>query len=151
MKTDGEYLDFVAQMVQRRLLDLFALARKEYFPRWDSAQEWEIVAQRYKGTGYCSSKEKRLYINPNGVKDMRDGGLLALIIHEICHDVTTAYHTERWVERMEKAAKKAESLDQSQLALMIRASAYAEIPVGKPWRDKWCQYFYPLTRDDKYP
>lgn len=131
MTTDREYLEFVAQMVQQRLLGLFALARGQFFPRWDSTHVWEIVAKHQKGTGYCSSKEKRIYINPNGVKDMPDDGLLALIIHEICHDVATAYHTERWVERMEKAAKKAESLEQPQLALKIRASAYAEITRSK--------------------
>jgi hypothetical protein len=142
MTIDREYMDFMTEMVQQRLLRLFALTRTQFFPRWDSMQEWRITAKRKKGTGYCSSKEKMIYICPNGVKDMPDDGLLALIIHEVCHDVATAYHTERWVERMEKAAKKAETLSQPKLAYKIRASAYCEIPQGKPWREKWCKYLY---------
>ena len=148
MTTDREYLEYVAQMVQRRLLGLFALAREQFFPRWDSAHKWKIVAKHHMGTGYCSSKEKCIYIHPNGVKDMPDDGLLALIIHEICHDVATAYHTERWVERMEKAAKKAGAFEQPQLACKIRASAYCEIPMGKSWREKWCYYLYHLIYED---
>ena len=145
---DSGYMEAVRYVVQQRLLELFARVRKRFFPEWDLNCKWEIVAgqrKRSKGeTGYCSSKEKRIYIHPNGVKDMPDDGLLALIIHEICHDVATAHHTERWIERMERAARRAESLEQPKLALKIRASAYCEIPVGKPWREKWCKYLYHL-------
>ncbi len=147
-----EYWKTLTRMAQQRLPGLFTLAREQFFPRWDSGRKWKIIAGQRKcskgETGYCSTKEKRIYIRPNGVMDTPDDGLLALIIHEICHDVTTAYHTERWVERMEQAAKKAESLEWPQLALKIRASAYCEIPMGKPWREKWCKYLYHLIYKD---
>ena len=125
-------MDVVARGVQRRLLPLFLLARQQFFPRWDSSKKWEVIAVQHRDTtGYCSSKEKRIYIDPHGVVNMPDDGLLALLVHEICHDVTTAYHTERWAERMEKSARKAESLKQARLANMIRASVYAEVSTGK--------------------
>jgi hypothetical protein len=79
---------------------------------------------------------------------MPDDGLLAVIIHEICHDESTDYHTEKWVKRMEDAAKKAESLKQLKLAWIIRNSAFAEIPRDKPWGIKWCKYLYPLIHKD---
>jgi hypothetical protein len=142
MTADSEYLE----AVKEALTKLFALAREHFFPEWDSEREWQIVAGRRKRsegeTGYCSSKEKRIYIDPQGVKGMPYDGGLALIIHEICHDVATAHHTERWVKRMEAAAQTAETLSQPELANKIRASAYAEIPLDKPWREKWCKYLY---------
>jgi len=130
---------------QQKLLRLFQFAREQFFPRWDLTQEWKIIARQQEDTGYCSSKEKRIYIDPNGVNGMPDDGLLALIIHEICHDVAKGGHTERWVKCMEKAAKKAECLEKPQLAILIRSSAYADIPMGKPWSEKWCKYLCPLS------
>ena len=152
MTADSEYLEFIRRMVDRRSIGLFIRAREQFFPEWDLEREWQIVAgrrKRSKGeTGYCSSKEKRIYIDPHGVKDMPEDGLLALIIHEICHDVATAHHTERWVKKMEAAARTAETPSQTELACKIRASAYAEIPVGKPWREKWCKYLYNMIHQD---
>ena len=146
MTADGEHLEFIRQMVNRRVIELFAHAREQFFPEWDLEREWQIVAGRRKGskgeTGYCSSKQKRIYIDPHGVKDMPEDGLLALIIHEICHDVATAHHTERWVKRMEAAARTVETPSQTELACKIRASAYAEVSSGKPWREKWRKYFH---------
>ena len=145
-------MEAVRRMVQQKLLELFAYARENFFPKWDLDCQWEIVAgqrKRSKGeTGYCSSKEKRIYIAPHQVRNMPDDGLLALVIHEICHDVATPHHTERWVKRMEVAAKTAESLSQPELACKIRASAYCEIPMGKPWREQWCDYLYHLIHED---
>jgi len=138
-----------ARRTQRRLDRLFARAKSQFFPDWDVDQQWQIVAgcrQNSDGeTGYCSSKEKRIYIDPQEVNGMPEDGLLAFIIHEICHDAATAYHTERWVKRMEKAAQRAEELDLSQLARHIRTSAYGHIPLEKPWAEKWCKYLYAKT------
>lgn len=143
-----ENRDPLVRIAQQKLAELFAIARECFFPRWDPRGEWEIVAKRCEATGYCQLKEKRIYVDPNQATFMLEDGLLALIIHEICHDVATAFHTERWVERMEKAAQKAESLERPELACQIRASAYSHIPVGKPWREKWCHYLYHLIHED---
>lgn len=146
MTAQREEHEFLECIVAPRLKALFARAREHFFPRWDSGHEWQIVAgrrKRFSGeTGYCSSREKQLYIDPHQVQRMPDEGLLALIIHEICHDVASAHHTERWVKRMETAAKAAEQRFETELASQIRASAYCEIPLDKPWRDQWCTYLY---------
>ena len=147
---DEFYLAQIVSIEEQRLTKLFALAREQYFPRWDSKNEWRIVAGQRKNskgeTGYCSTKERRIYIDPFGIRYMPDDGLLALIIHEICHDLTTAYHKERWVIRMEKAAKKAELLNKLELARQIRGSVYSEILTGENWHNKWCEYLYPLIQ-----
>lgn len=137
--------EFDKRTAQRKLDTYFSEVRAQFFPRWDSRQEWRIVAESRNGkTGYCDSKAKEICICPRAAREMLDDGVRAIIIHEICHDVATAHHREPWIERMEKAAKKAETLERRELAHQIRASAYSHIPGGTPWHVKWCKYFYPL-------
>ena len=136
-----------AMRLEEKVQAFFDTARAAFFPGWDSHSQWRIVVGSRNNsegeTGYCDSKHKRIYVNPFGVERMPDDGLLALIIHEICHDVATAHHTERWIRRMEMAAQAGDKLGQLDLARKIRASAYAEIPLDKPWAKKWCKRLYP--------
>jgi SprT-like family len=142
-------------MADHRIRRLFARAREQFFPDWDADQEWQVVAGRRKQsageTGYSSAREKRIYIDAQGVMAMPDEGLLALIIHEMCHSVCDSGHTERWLAEMERAGRIAERLNELELSRMIYASAYTEIPLNKTWRQKWCKRLYPLIQGRDLP
>jgi len=43
-----------------------------------------------------------------------------LLIHEICHAVSTGGHGKVWLARLEKAAQKAEKVGRSRLAELLR-------------------------------
>ena len=124
---DGRAGWYAMSDIQTELDRLFVRARSQFFPKWDTAREWRIVEGRRRGwdgeTGYCSSQEKRIYIDTSEAGWLSRDELLALIIHEICHDVATAHHLERWATRMEKAAQKAERFSDFELADTIRANA----------------------------
>ncbi|MCJ7444889.1 MAG: SprT-like domain-containing protein [Methanotrichaceae archaeon] len=62
--------------------------------------------------GQCDGKGKRILVRSLDV----DG----VIIHEICHAVTSEWHNKKWLARMEKAALKAESIGEEKLAKGIR-------------------------------
>ena len=134
-------------MFHRKIDRLFQRAREQFFPSWDLERQWEIVAgrrRRHRGeSGYCSSRDKRIYIAIDEVP-CPDDGLLALIIHEVCHGVCNCGHTERWLEEMANAGRTAEDLYDPALARKIYSSAYAEIPCNRRWREKWCKRLYPL-------
>lgn len=145
--TCNESADAETSVVEQRIGRLFAIARKRFFPDWDVERQWEIVVgrrRRWDGeAGYCSSPDKRIYIDPKAIERMPDDGVLALVIHEICHDVSNSGHAQRWLEEMDRAGGMAEAANEHELARMIYASAYAEIPRNKPWSEKWFKRLYP--------
>jgi hypothetical protein len=109
--------------------DQFNDIRANYFPKWDKPCEWKIeygtATQRRDSTGYCDSVAKTIYLDIRTVPMMSYAGQIAFIIHEICHDVAAAYHNRRWAGRMEQAAKRAEILNQHEVAKVIRSEIYS--------------------------
>ncbi|MDB5341932.1 MAG: hypothetical protein JWP89_309 [Schlesneria sp.] len=109
--------------------DQFNDIRVNYFPNWDKACHWKLDygtrTQTRGNTGYCDSAAKMIYLDSRTVPRMSDAGQVAFIIHEICHEVGAAYHNRGWAERMEKAAQRAEILDQVDVARIIRSEIYS--------------------------
>jgi len=93
--------------------------RDKFFQRWDRKHE-RIVADEHPeltGDGRCDNKGKMIIIFSLRNIDM-------MLIHEICHAVASIGHNKKWQSRMEKAALKAESLGQMELAREIRADLH---------------------------
>jgi hypothetical protein len=68
-------------------------------------------------------------VSQHGDPDERD----KLLIHEICHAVVDTGHGKKWLDRMEKAAKRADALGRSRLAEMLREEVVAYLEAdGKP-------------------
>jgi hypothetical protein len=67
-----------------------------YFPRW---KPWPYTYnKKWMNSGFCNARRKHIFFGaPNPL----------LIIHEICHAVSTYGHGARWQERMLKAAETA--------------------------------------------
>jgi len=108
----------------------FAGVKEKYFPRWDRANRWRVIADdSHDSTGYCDSRQRTVFVRPE-VFGMTEDGLRALLIHEICHDIGGAGHGVGWANRMLKAANKADSLGESELANQILASLYADVLSG---------------------
>jgi hypothetical protein len=109
------------QLLSSGGLDIkFAAARKQYFSRWDKAQEWtcKFLPTTSLGRfceGLCDSKRRIIYV-PKDAKDFA-----VVLIHEICHAVTPhANHGRPWQERMLKAATMASRRGERQLAQSLR-------------------------------
>jgi len=82
--------------------------RHTFFPKWDRKREWQIVeADDLDGAqGKCDLDTKTVSV----LRGVGGDDLTALLIHEIAHAVTDGGHGKKWLERMEKAAEKAESI-----------------------------------------
>lgn len=97
------------------LLSQFRRVRRLYFSRWHAGQTWTIRSGiRYKQSldhGLCDREHRRIFINKR--TDF-------VIIHEICHAVTTDNHAAMWQRRMLKAADMAARLGDAQLAADLR-------------------------------
>lgn len=57
-------------------------------------------------------------------------GRRAFLIHEICHDVGAANHNRKWAERMDRAATRADELDESEAAEILRSDIYSYAGAG---------------------
>lgn len=105
----------------------FAHVRRVYFPRWNEKGEWSVsfdhAGTRGK-TGYCDSKTKTIFLSYE-VFGMTLAGMRALLIHEICHDVSAAGHNSRWARRMESAARRAEIVGEKDVARVLRMDIYS--------------------------
>ena len=76
-------------------------------------------------SAYCDSKVKTIYVHESDFMGMKFEGIYAFVIHEICHDVGAARHGLGWAKRMEKAARRVESLGQNEIANQLRNHIYA--------------------------
>jgi hypothetical protein len=113
-----------------RLLKFFNEIRSYYFPRWDIERKWAIEERtRRPGTiedGGCDTENKTICVSP--LREHSDGELYVLIIHEICHAVTTLYHGKKFKSRLLKAANKAQDMGNLTLAEKLRAEANLYAP-----------------------
>lgn len=115
---------------QMNLDEQFTNVRTQYFPRWAQRGDWTIAfgsTEQLRGgnTAYCDTDAKVIYLDQRTFPTMSADGQLAFIIHEICHDVGAAFHNRRWALRMERAAKDAERLDESEVAEILRSDIYS--------------------------
>ena len=98
----------------------FTTVRKVYFPKWDRMRRWRCHFLRATMVtsdchGHCDDEKKIIYVSKNAED------LIALLIHEICHALTSsANHGRTWQERMLKAAKVADRIGHSRLAEFLR-------------------------------
>lgn len=101
-----------------RLKDSFEFVRKEFFPRWDNKKEWLVKEVNAKESfqGRCERARKTLVIRnlPHNLNS-----LYFLLIHEICHAVSTDSHGRRWKNRMSRVSELAQKKGNSQLSKMI--------------------------------
>lgn len=99
-----------------RLKDSFEFVRKEFFPTWDKKKQWLIEKVAEGSRGYCIRRGKTIlifYLPHN------ENSLYWLLIHEICHAISTNFHGERWKNRMIKVAELSRKKGNSQLSKMI--------------------------------
>jgi len=96
---------------------VFDYVRKTYFPRWDRKKAWKLqVLEDVDGAeGRCISDSKTIKI-----RYTTESRLRPLLIHEIAHAAASVGHDKKWQARMDKAAKKAETVGEIELSLEIR-------------------------------
>ena len=117
------------------LLDtLFRRVRADYFPRWDKDCKWRALFgtdhECRLSTGYCDSKARSLFFCEPEFLRMPNAGRVALVIHEICHDVGAAGHNRRWARRMTSAAARAEALGADDVAKLLRGDVMSYCRAG---------------------
>jgi len=115
-------------MSEARLREKYPYIRRVFFPRWDRKGEWRIklcdrIGMNGPGRtdGLCEHKSKTIFVS----REHDPKELDLVLIHEIAHAVTRGGHGERWVARMEKAARRAEQIGRSELAEAIRREVAA--------------------------
>ncbi|MDB5390263.1 MAG: hypothetical protein JWM11_5909 [Planctomycetaceae bacterium] len=112
----------------------FGEIRCQYFPRWDRQREWTVsfgdAKQCRDSTGYCDNAVKSIYINERAIVGMQVAGVRALIIHEICHDVSAAGHNRKWATRMKIAATRAEQIGEIRVAEILLSHVFSSAGNG---------------------
>lgn len=109
----------------------FRAIKSLFFPRWDRANRWRISTRSRRGVhGYCDRIRKviEVAVAPSD-PDERD----LLLIHEICHAVTSGSHGKAWQARMGRAAERAGSFGRDRLAHRLREEVAAYREAGD-WR-----------------
>ncbi|AFM26028.1 hypothetical protein [Desulfomonile tiedjei] len=109
--------------------------RSTFFPKWNRKGEWKLeIVPRFEDTndeGFCDWTTKTIKICANPEMPIQ-----VLLIHEIAHAVSRCRdaHQTPWLTRMEKAAKKADTIGMKDLAQMIRndRELYTDVPVFRP-------------------
>ncbi|MBX2851781.1 MAG: hypothetical protein KTR15_08565 [Phycisphaeraceae bacterium] len=116
-------------MNSQRLSELFHEIKASYFPRWDRGGRWDAefgTDEQLRGsTGYCDSKANRVYLRRHSINGMPRPGVRALIIHEICHEVGSAYHGKGWATRMQRARDRAIQLGELEVARILESDIFS--------------------------
>src|SRR5262249_46996395 len=108
-------LEVASKMAARQ--DFKRVAR-DYFPRWHAWPRWRITTHpRRSSQGFCDDVRKVIEIRV--ARDDADE-FDAVMIHEICHAVTSGDHGKAWQHRMLQAADRAEKLGRPRLAKLLR-------------------------------
>lgn len=96
---------------------LFQFVRKEFFPRWDKGNNWILGEVKPPYMGRCDRSKKIIEVLYN--MPHIQNSFVFLLIHEICHAVSTDYHGQRWRKRMLMASEVARRKGNKQLSRMI--------------------------------
>src|SRR5262252_3484791 len=121
---------------------------RDYFPRWRTGTSWSIVegphgqwvdAQGDTHTtrehGYCDLPSKTIFIN-HGWTNSPEYRLI--ILHELCHAVTSGSHDRRFCTRLRRAAQRASDLGDEPLSTKLREEAdayeHTALALGSPYR-----------------
>ncbi len=106
---------------ERTLQRAFRDVRENIFPRWDFKGRWSVKRVKHLPISapiiaYTNHSLKTIFVNY--LPKSKDN-LYSLLIHEICHAITSGQHNKEWEKRMMKSADKATKMDNIQLAKLI--------------------------------
>jgi len=104
--------------MSRTLQEEFDSVHQTFFPSWDKEKKWKIVdkAGPHRPHG-CIDKKAQVV----EVQCMSPGqSLRVCLIHEIAHAVSSLGHGKEWQDRVEKAARKAETIGETSMAEALR-------------------------------
>jgi SprT-like family protein len=106
----------------------FARIVRDYFPRWTAGRRWRVTnTSRRTVQGYCDRERRVIELcEPDSDTDAFD----RLLIHEICHAITSGFHGQPWQRRMTIAASRAEQLNRPVLADLLRQDTQGYIDGG---------------------
>lgn len=95
----------------------FSEVKAQFFPTWDIEGEWRVTHDLagLRIAGLCDPENRLIRVLDAGNDVQRDH----LIIHEICHAISTPEHGEEWIEKMLEAREVALSLNRLDLAQEI--------------------------------
>ena len=121
-------------MDEKRFQRAFDQVRSDFFPRWDRDGKWRLELGTYSDStheyGYCVPQAKTIWVNPDATIPGMSTGPEWMLIHEICHAVTSGSHGESWKRRMRRAATRARELGNVVLAenLERNVAMYEDAP-----------------------
>jgi hypothetical protein len=99
----------------------FERIRRMFYPRWDLKRAWKIkVGFRVKGCDpnhcFCDKDNLTIWISPNVAKGKGPYSLAYVLVHEICHAITTGEHKKLFFDRMRRNLEIAIRLGETEIA-----------------------------------
>ena len=104
--------------MSKTLQEEFNQVRETFFPSWDKERKWRIAdkAGPHRPHGCVDKKAQVVEVQCMGPGQ----SLRVCLIHEIAHAVSSLGHGKEWQDRVEKAARKAESIGEASVAEALR-------------------------------
>ena len=114
----GHFIPLKWPEISKSFLYCFQYIRTTFFPDWDKGRRWQVVqvADLDGAQGRCERATKTISV----LDGIEHDDLFALLIHEIAHAVSNDCHGERWLQRMEKAANRADQEGLPTVAALLR-------------------------------
>jgi uncharacterized membrane protein YkvA (DUF1232 family) len=107
----------ISMTASEKLADAFTDIRETFFPLWDKKKEWVIKeAQDPPFDGCAIPMTKSILIHADFIESK---DLYGVIIHEICHALSSSSHGKRWLQQMHDTAQLARKHGKIQLAEFI--------------------------------
>ena len=111
-----------AAIVPDALAEAITIVRRDFFPRWDRQQRWRVVSctsEDLHGAHGTADRAARTIQIIAPYAELAGPGLLALLIHEVCHAAVCDHHGREFRDRMRKAAIRARELRMDDLAELL--------------------------------
>ncbi len=120
------------RVTEHRLKTSWEYVRSVFFPRWDKDNEWRVLVaidyhwhvlkcySHFEATamaGGCDWKRKFVEVAP--FLDSK-AGLVATLVHEVCHAIAGGHNSKAWKPRMKKAIRDAEKAGKHDVATILR-------------------------------
>ncbi len=116
----GEMRGIESQMSEsskKRLVEAFQYVRETFFPKWRKGADWKVKEDPgLPYYGRCDDSRRTIFVQSTLEEDDR---LHLILIHEICHAITSEPHTKKWRDRFHFAGDTAKKIGRQKLAKLI--------------------------------
>ena len=109
---------------QKKLEESYHWIRRQLFPRWDHSNTWRIRHGWKSGIAIfspracCDTPHRTIWVSSE-IMEQGEPELRKVLVHEICHALTTAKHGRLWFSKMKEKVDRAKRLGMDDLSCRI--------------------------------